>query len=78
MKFTISTVIAFAAAALAKPILTNSDYTVEEGKPFTITWSNAEGPVTLTLKNGPSKNLKDVTVIACKTPTVCLCETQGY
>ncbi|KAM7195103.1 Ser-Thr-rich glycosyl-phosphatidyl-inositol-anchored membrane family domain containing protein [Naviculisporaceae sp. PSN 640] len=64
MKYTISSVIAFAAAALAKPILTNTEYPVEEGQPFTITWANAEGPVTLTLKNGPSKNLQDVTVIA--------------
>ncbi|KAK1981292.1 Ser-Thr-rich glycosyl-phosphatidyl-inositol-anchored membrane family-domain-containing protein [Colletotrichum cereale] len=52
-------------AALAQAVqLTNSNFNVEAGKPFTITWSDAQGPVTLTLKNGPSTNLVTVQSIA--------------
>lgn len=66
MKFLLSTVVAFAAAVLAKPILTNSNFDIVEGEPFTFTWDNAEGEVTLTLKNGDPGNLKDVLVITGK------------
>ncbi|WQF77809.1 hypothetical protein CDEST_02823 [Colletotrichum destructivum] len=51
-------------AALAQAVqLTNSNYDVQAGEPFTFTWSDAQGPVTLTLKNGPSNNLNTVQVI---------------
>lgn len=60
MKFSIGTVLAFAAAVLAKPLLLNSNFQVEEGKPFTLKWSNAQGPVTITLMRGPADNLKPV------------------
>ncbi|GKT42234.1 uncharacterized protein ColSpa_02415 [Colletotrichum spaethianum] len=52
-------------AALAQAVqLTNSDFDVKAGEAFTITWSDAQGPVTLTLKNGPSTNLVTVSTIA--------------
>ncbi|KAM7193521.1 hypothetical protein V8F33_007748 [Rhypophila sp. PSN 637] len=63
MKFAVSAIFALAAVVLAQPKLTNTEFNVVEGEPFEITWMNAEGPVTLTLKNGDAKNLKDVTVI---------------
>ncbi|KAH6650111.1 Ser-Thr-rich glycosyl-phosphatidyl-inositol-anchored membrane family-domain-containing protein [Chaetomium tenue] len=63
MKFSFGAVLAFAAAVLAVPQFTNSNFDVEEGEPFTLTWNNAEGPVTITLVHGPEKNLKPVTVL---------------
>ena len=65
MKFSVATVVAFAAAVYAQPKLGNSKYDIEEGVPFEITWFNQEGPVTITLKNGPSGALKTVEVIQC-------------
>ncbi|RYP54348.1 hypothetical protein DL768_000922 [Monosporascus sp. mg162] len=63
MKFTISAII-LAGLATAQVILTNGDYSgIEAGEPFTITWSDATGPVTLTLKNGPEDNLSTVSEI---------------
>jgi len=65
MKFSLASVVVAAAAALVNAaILTNTDYSVSAGVPFTITWSGASGPVTITLKNGPSGDLKTVDVIA--------------
>ncbi|RSM13554.1 hypothetical protein CDV31_005724 [Fusarium ambrosium] len=40
--------------------LTNSAYDVVPGKAFTITWTEAQGPVTLRLKSGPQTNLETV------------------
>ncbi|OHF01356.1 extracellular matrix protein [Colletotrichum orchidophilum] len=52
-------------AALAQAVqLTNSNFNIQAGQPFVITWSDASGPVTLTLKNGPSTDLKTVSTIA--------------
>ncbi|KAL3419958.1 hypothetical protein PVAG01_08457 [Phlyctema vagabunda] len=42
----------------------NSAFEVAAGSPFEITWSDATGPVTITLKNGPSTALNDVSTIA--------------
>lgn len=65
MKFTAGFLAVVAAAAPALAIeLTNTAYAVEAGKPFTLTWADSEGPVTVTLKNGASTDLKDVEVIA--------------
>ncbi|KAG6363479.1 hypothetical protein INS49_008579 [Diaporthe citri] len=65
MKFTAGFIAVVTAAAPAWAIqLTNSAYAVEAGKPFTLTWSDSEGPVTVTLKNGASTDLKDVEVLA--------------
>ncbi|KKY38354.1 putative extracellular matrix protein [Diaporthe ampelina] len=65
MKFTAGFLAVVAAAAPAWAIqLTNSAYVVEAGKPFTLTWSDSEGPVTVTLKNGASTDLQDVEVLA--------------
>ncbi|KAK3906966.1 hypothetical protein C8A05DRAFT_29170 [Staphylotrichum tortipilum] len=62
MKFSVGAVLAFAAAALAKPVLLNSNYLITEGEPFTLKWNNAEGPVTVTLMTGSDpNNLKKVT-----------------
>ncbi|RKF62114.1 putative extracellular matrix protein [Erysiphe neolycopersici] len=44
---------------------TQQDYNgVTSGKPFTITWAEAAGPVTILLKSGPSTNLRTVSTIA--------------
>lgn len=60
MKFSFAAVLAFAAAALAKPILLNSNYDVQEGVPFTLKWNNAQGPVTITLMTGADSDNLDV------------------
>jgi hypothetical protein len=63
MKLSFGAVLAFAAAVLAQPKFTNSNFDVEEGEPFTLTWQDAEGPVTITLVTGPARNLEAVTTI---------------
>ncbi|TPX16726.1 uncharacterized protein E0L32_003667 [Thyridium curvatum] len=64
MKFPTAAVFAvLAAIAEAKVQFTNSNYDITEGDPFTLKWSGAEGPVTITVKSGPETNLKDVMVI---------------
>ncbi|KAM0155229.1 hypothetical protein ACHAPG_006073 [Botrytis cinerea] len=56
--------LAAAAATLASAVkLTNADFAVTAGSPFNITWADAEGPVTLLLKNGPSTSLTTVSTI---------------
>lgn len=61
---TFTSVLVAGFAALAQAVqLTNSNYDVQAGEPFVITWSDAQGPVTLTLKNGPSSNLQTVQTI---------------
>lgn len=52
--------------ALAVVQLTNSNWDVTEGTAFDITWTGADGAVTLLLKDGPSKNLGTVETIASK------------
>jgi len=59
-------IVTFASAAFAKVILTNTQFNVAVGKPFTITWADATGPVTLTLKDGDEGNLQTVSTIASK------------
>ncbi|PBP21613.1 hypothetical protein BUE80_DR007641 [Diplocarpon rosae] len=69
MQFTLA-VVAAATLSLANAAvqLTNGPATfssgVAAGSPLEITWSGAEGPVTLTLKSGQSTDLKTVEVIA--------------
>ncbi len=48
---------------LAAVSLTNVEYYILEGMPFTITWINNRGPVTVTLMKGPDANLEQVLVI---------------
>ncbi|KAI1504340.1 Ser-Thr-rich glycosyl-phosphatidyl-inositol-anchored membrane family-domain-containing protein [Biscogniauxia marginata] len=56
---------ALVGLANAKVILTNTDYDdIEVGKPFEITWADATGPVTITLKTGAENDLKTVTDLA--------------
>jgi hypothetical protein len=40
--------------------ITNTNYDVETGTPFTITWANNSGPVTILLKMGNSTNFNDL------------------
>ncbi|GAP83596.1 putative extracellular matrix protein [Rosellinia necatrix] len=66
MKVTISSVVLAALLGLvdAKVHLTNSDFgDIEAGSTFEITWDEAQGPVTLTLKNGDENNLDTVETI---------------
>ncbi|KAI8632240.1 hypothetical protein F5Y19DRAFT_472264 [Xylariaceae sp. FL1651] len=63
MKAFISSVVLAVLLGLAnaKVQLTNSNYSgIQAGKSFEITWSDAQGPVSLTLKNGPKDDLKTV------------------
>ncbi|KAK4237594.1 Ser-Thr-rich glycosyl-phosphatidyl-inositol-anchored membrane family-domain-containing protein [Achaetomium macrosporum] len=48
---------------LAAVSFTNTDYYVYPNVPFTITWTDARGPVNITLMNGPDEYLKEVLVI---------------
>ncbi len=67
MKLSFAAVVAFAAAALAKPVLLNSNYQIAEDTPFTLKWSGASGPVTITLMTGTDpNNLKVVSDLTCK------------
>lgn len=67
MKFLTGFVAISAAISQALAIeLTNSNYDITEGEPFTITWSDADGDVTLLLKDGPSNNLGTIATIACE------------
>lgn len=63
MKSFSAVVLALAAAANAVQF-TNPGVKPEPGKPFELTWSGAEGPVTITLKSGSSDNLKTVEELA--------------
>ncbi|KAI0103731.1 Ser-Thr-rich glycosyl-phosphatidyl-inositol-anchored membrane family-domain-containing protein [Nemania sp. FL0031] len=66
MKVVISSVILAGLLGLvnAKVHLTNSNFDgIEAGSTFEITWDDAEGPVTLTLKNGAEDDLQDVQTI---------------
>ncbi|KAI1802244.1 hypothetical protein F4811DRAFT_530629 [Daldinia bambusicola] len=57
----ISAVLAALPAWVNAVAITNSNFNgIEVGKSFEITWSDAVGPVSLTLKDGPSDNLKTV------------------
>lgn len=56
-----SAVAALFLAALANAVeFTNNAYDVKAGEPFTLTWADASGPVTITLMNGPRDDLKPV------------------
>lgn len=68
MKYTVlAAILAALPAWVSAVLITNSNFNdVEAGKPFDITWSEATGAVTLTLKDGPSDNLQTVGEIVCK------------
>lgn len=66
MKLSVSALLAYAAAVLAKPVLTNSNYEIVEGEPFTLKWTNAQGPVTISLMTGDPGALKHVTDLTSK------------
>lgn len=65
MKFSVATVLAFVAAVMARPAFTNLEFNVVEGKPFTLTWNNAEGKIVLELMSGPDEDsLKPLRTLA--------------
>jgi hypothetical protein len=70
MKFSLSLLVAgLASLVAAKPAFTNSDFSgIAEGKPFEITWSNAVGPVEITVVQGESTNLTPVQTITSMLP----------
>lgn len=61
--FSVAAMAVLAAVAEARLAFTNSDFTITAGEPFTLTWDGASAPVTITLKNGPNGDLKDVMVL---------------
>lgn len=56
MKFSVATVLALVAAVMAQPTFTNIEFDVVEGKPFTLTWNNAQGKIKLELMSGADKD----------------------
>lgn len=56
MKFSAVVLGALAAVASALPAFTNSEFDVQEGKPITLTWTGATGPVNLQILTGPNKD----------------------
>ena len=65
-----SALLAAAILAVAKAVEITNTATelanITAGVPVTITWSGAEGPVTLLLKDGPATNLQTVMSIGSK------------
>ncbi|KAF7543500.1 hypothetical protein G7Z17_g10687 [Cylindrodendrum hubeiense] len=59
MKYSVATIAALATAAMAKPVLLNTDYAAVIGTPFTIKFSGCDSGCTIILQNGNSKDLKD-------------------
>jgi len=54
MKLSFAAIVgALVATVVAKPGFTNTEFDLQEGKPFTLNWINATGPVTVTLVSGP-------------------------
>lgn len=64
MKSYTAVILAALAAAANAVQFTNVAINPEPGKPFELTWSGAEGPVTILLKSGSSDNLKTIDTIA--------------
>lgn len=63
----LATFLAAIPAWVSAVMITNTNFDgVEAGKAFEVTWSDATGPVTLTLKDGPAENLNTVGEITCK------------
>lgn len=59
MKYSVTLLSLAALAIAAKPEFTNTDFTVEEGKPFTLEFTGCEGGCTIVLQNGPDSDLQD-------------------
>ncbi|KAM5355856.1 hypothetical protein ACJ41O_002502 [Fusarium nematophilum] len=59
MKYTLATLAALAGVVMAEPKFLNTDFSVVEGKPFTIKYSGCEAGCTIVLQNGESDDLKD-------------------
>ncbi|KAH6691694.1 Ser-Thr-rich glycosyl-phosphatidyl-inositol-anchored membrane family-domain-containing protein [Plectosphaerella plurivora] len=64
MKFSVAAVVAFAAAVYAKIEIGNTVVNPSAGSSFELTWSQAEGPVTIELVYGASTDLKKDQVLA--------------
>ena len=64
--YSVVAILAALPAWVSAVLITNSNFDgIEAGKTFTVTWSDATGPVTLTLKDGPTDNLQTVSEIVC-------------
>jgi cobalamin biosynthesis Mg chelatase CobN len=59
-----SAVLAALAATASAVKFTNPAVEPEPGKPFELTWSEAQGPVTINLKGGESGNLQTIETLA--------------
>ncbi|KAI0452615.1 hypothetical protein F5B21DRAFT_332165 [Xylaria acuta] len=65
--YTIKRVLVLASALLLAPcwavVFTTTEYNVLQGKPFTLEWEDAKGPVEISLVKGDSNNLETIQVI---------------
>lgn len=60
-----SAIVLSALAASASAVkFTNASIKPEPGKPFELTWTDAEGDVTINLKGGDSDNLQTIETLA--------------
>lgn len=75
-------ILAVAAVAAARPEFTNNSYEgIEEGEPFTLTFTGCEGGCSIVLQNGPDDDLQDVTELTSKSsmrePFKCQDKSEG-
>ena len=56
----------FISVVQAGVLFTNDEYNIQAGVPFTLTWTGAKAPVTITVMNGPDVDLQEVLVIDCE------------
>lgn len=68
IKSVAATALLIAAAVEAKVSFTSFPTDVQVGKPVELTWIDAEGPVTITLKKGKSTDLQTVNVLTGTSP----------
>lgn len=59
MKYSVAALTAVAAVAFAKPEFLNSNFVVQEGKPFTLEYSGCDSGCTIVLQTGANSDLKD-------------------
>jgi hypothetical protein len=65
MQFSSALIAAVAIGFANAAAFTNSAFNgITAGQSIDLTWTNATGPVTINLKNGPSGNLQTVSTVA--------------
>ena len=77
MQFSYALIAAAACAVANAVIITNGPASfvgIQAGRALNITWADAEGPVTLTLKTGEANALTTVSTIACECYSACFGE----